>query len=87
LTVHLLPSGHLMPDPSQTPFKLAGPPLGLKSTTMVFPSASPTGSRQIFPLPSSGQPGLPSVPLTVPEPSCRTITTRLQLGCFGSEYW
>ena len=28
LTVHLLPSGHLMPDPSQVPLRLAGPPFG-----------------------------------------------------------
>ena len=59
--------------------------LALKSTRMVDPSTSP-GRRHTVPLPSSGQPGVPSVPDTVAVPSCLALTIRRQLGCLGSEY-
>ena len=84
--VHLLPSDHLIPLPSHTPLASAGPSSDEKSTTMMLSTTSPT-NRQTSPLPSSGQPGLPAVPLMAATPSFLTTTMRLQFGWFGSSYW
>ena len=83
---HLFPSSHFIPSPSHTPLASAGPPSDEKSTTMLLSNTSPV-NLQISPLPSSGQPGLPSVPLIAAVPSFLTTTMRLQLGCLGSSYW
>jgi len=82
--LHLLPSGQLIPDPSQTPFRSFGPPLGVKSTNISLPLTIPSRDHAL-PLPSAGHPGEPSVPLSFVEDPFIEIM-RLQLGWNGSSY-